>query len=297
MSKAAYYYVALLVVNIVGIILIAAYFTLRLGVIAALIIAALTLLIEVRLNVVESSKAVSDSSKEIATRVVSLLTIHNDYFNDNWLQGLLDNIVNLRKIAEGQAHDLRRFEKIMINALDDAKREMGRAFRINTDDDELERILRLKDSVDGAKDYVYALTYDARDYFDKFWDKVFGLEYVRSNVETAGRGVKIKRIFVVGKKVLNGADTAKLGRLKKMANDLVRAGKNMEIYFAAIEDLPKSLIGSDTSFLVVDGYVGSESDGISEGKSISGYVAYGDASVVNSLIDRFNKILPYAAKN
>lgn len=202
----------------------------RQSIIAGLLVGVLATLFEIRLAIESSSEKTVKSAKELSERLLESLNIQQTYTANEWLREILKRIVDLKQVAEQQIHDLARFQGIITQALDKARREVGTSFRIDTGDDELERIMRLKDIVANAKEYIYAVTFDVDDYLNKFWAKVFGSEYVKSNLEAARRGVEIERIFVVEKKIISGKqlndiDKEKHDKLMSLVKALKRVKK------------------------------------------------------------------------
>lgn len=269
------------------------------GVIASLIVVAILLLVEFR-GTLESERSKYNSNLTQATeKIVSLLRVHNRYFNDVGMFEMLNNIIRLRETAQKRKHDLARFDDIISRAIEKAEKEIGKAVRIPTGDDELDRSIRLKEAINYAEKYVYALTYDENDYLNRFWNGNFGREYIESNLSAAEKGVDIERIFVVNKSIiigdsLNNTDSQKRERLIEMSKNLEIGSPRCRVFWAAKEDLPDSLKRSNTSFLVSDDYVGSESNGTSQGENVVGYVSYGERSeVIEPLKDRFKRLRRY----
>lgn len=274
---------------------------LRQSIVVGLIVLILSTLFEFRLAVEASNKGAATTLNQATDRLVSLLKIHNSYFSDNSLLTILEDIVSLRQVAGKQVHDLVRFEKIITNALEEAKRELGNDYRIDTKDNELDRIARLKTTVDKADKYIYAVTYDVDDYLNKFWSKIFKDGYVKSNIDAVQRGTSVERIFIVEKKIienkgLSSEEQQKHDNLLTLVKSLKRG--RCKVFISAIEDLPESLKQTNTSFLVCDDYVGSESNGVTLGKLTSGYVSYGNSKkVVDLLKDRFSKLKQYSRES
>lgn len=268
---------------------------LKSGILAGFVVVGVGATIELK-EVIESHKLASDDAIE---RVVTLLNLHNDYFNEVHLFEMLNMIVSIRRLAGNKRLDLQRFDRIIANALDKAKAEIGSAFRLHTGDDELERIIRLKDAVTYAEDYVYALTYDDNDYLNKFWTGVFGQEYIDSNLEASERGVDVKRVFVVDQKIIDNENldlesSRKRQRLLAVSTALKNC-KSCKVYWVGKERLPDTLKESNTSFLICDDHIGSESNGAFNSRQVAGYVSYGDKrNVIEPLKDRFERLRRYA---
>ena len=273
--------------------------SLQQGIIASLIVIAILLIVELR-SVLEIDRLDSRSNLLHATdKIVTLLRVHNDYFHDVGMFEMLNTIVKLREVAQKRHHDLFRFDRIISYAIERAEQEIGQVFKITTGDDELDRSIRIKDAIIHSEKYVYALTYDENNYLNRFWAGNFGREYIESNLQASKRGVEIQRIFIVDKKIIDGKNLSseeshKRERLINLSKALEKAKPRCRIFWVSKEDIPDKLKCTNTSFLVCDDYIGSESNGCSEGANVIGYVSYGDRlHVVNPLKDRFERLRRY----
>jgi len=270
----------------------------RQAIIAGLLVGILATLFEIRVAIQSTGETTVNSTKEYSERLLSYLNLRNVYSENDWLLGILQKIVELKQVSEQQLHDLTRFQGIITQALERARSEIGTPYRVTTGDNELQRIILLNEAVLMAKEYIYAVSFDAYGYLERFWSaEVFSKQYNASNIEAAKRGAQIERIFIVEKKVMDGSDKEKKKRLMSQLRLQRRASRNIHVYVAIIEDLPESLKGSNTSFIVSDDYVGSESNGISDGKPIQGYVSYSDREgVIEPLKQRFTNLKLYAKR-
>jgi hypothetical protein len=249
---------------------------LKLGVIAGVLVGVLAKLFEVRYAIQASTDVTITSSRKETARLIAILSVYDKYFHDGWLFDQLRRIVELREIAERQPHALRRFERIVQEALSQAEVQMGNPERVNTNQDEDYRLFLLHEAVKNSKDYIWAVTFDEAGYFDRFWISRFGDGYIRSNFDATRRGVTIKRIFVVQREVLTGKNADKARLFSALIKKLRRGGENMHVYVIAFDDLPGSIQSSTRSFLVADDYITSESIGLENGIPVGGYVAYGE---------------------
>lgn len=270
---------------------------LRQAIIAGLLVGILAALFEVRLAIQDTGRSTIESTREYSERLVNYLDLRNVYTENDWLLKYLQGVIELKQVAEQQVHDLARFQSIISQALEDARREVGTPYSEPTGDNEMRRIILLNEAVISSKEYVWAVSFDAYGYMERFWNAdVFSKEYNASNIEAAKRGVKIERIFVVEKKAGAAGDKEKWKKLLNHIRVQKRGSRNITVYVASIEDLPGSLKESNTSFLVSDDRVGSESSGMSNGTEIDGYVSYGDKAVIDTLKQRFNDLRAYARK-
>ena len=83
--------------------------------------------------------------------------------------------------------------------------------------------------------------------------------------------------------------------MREKLEDIVRnhpklSSSNMEIRIICKDQLPSSWEGCDTSFLVCDDCIASESCGLSNNRNIQGYVAYNDRDIVEMLKKRFDEL-------
>lgn len=280
-------------------ILISVYYPdYKLGIIASLIANALISMIEFR-STLSLEKDIGKTHIATAVeRILILLKMHNSYFSNEKMLFTFDTLLKLREVAELRPHDVERFDDIIIDSIDKIKKEIGQPFRKLTGDDELYRSIKLKQAIQYANNYVYALTYDANNYLNRFWAGNFGREYVETNLQVAGRGVIIERVFIVDENVFTGQNMTdeekeKREKLVDMSNNLRKGMPNCRVYWASKQRIPDKLKFTDTSLLVCDDHVGSESNGTSNGKYVDGYVSYGDRETVELLKERFLRLRRY----
>lgn len=276
-----------------------AFHDLRQAVIAGILVGILGALFEVRLAIERNAETATLTSRQATERLIKYLRIADAYSDNDWIIEILSSVLSLKPAAERNNHTRARCEAVLRAAIDQASRDVGSFFRVETGSNELERILRLREVVANARDYVWAVSFDVDDYLNRFCSQVFGSEYVRANVETATRGVVVKRIFVVSRDTLSGNSREKHEKLKAIVKSLRKAGgKNINSYVVALEDLPDALAGVTTSFLVCDDYVASESNGTAAGAAVTGYVSYGEfESAVRPLRKRFEQLQLHASEH
>ena len=258
--------------------------------IAGLCVAALTMLYELRRFIATGNKHAEVTSSQAFNRLLSLLRIHNEFFQDDWLYQLLERIVRLRERSKQQPHGHDEFEEEIKNGLSHAEQIVVGEKLWYPREEEINRMARLKKAIDVARLSVFAVTYDANGYFDNFWRAIFGESYIASNQQAASRGVAIKRIFVVPQALLDDKTSEKYRRLAAVVSELVAIKiPNMTVSIAAAEDVKKHE-PHDTSFLVSDDYVASESFTVIDGRDRDGYVCFGNEHAIRTLFARFNKL-------
>jgi hypothetical protein len=229
-------------------------------------------------NLKEYQQLVSISVKDHSSWMLEQLKLQQAYSEDGWLKRVLWKIVKLREDSRHKALDREAFEDLLNESIERATRECGKPHHEPTRDDEHGRMYRLKDAVDGAYSYVYAVTFDVDGYLERFWDKLFAEEYFRSNKAAAARNVDVERIFVVSQQLVRpGAlnDPALESKSERFSH-LIRSmsASGLDPLVIELESLPPSLSSCTTSFFICDDEVASESHGQKEGKQVDGYICY-----------------------
>ncbi len=252
-------------------------------------------LISLVLAVIELRQALSDTaassellSKQSTERLIKHLRIADAYSHNDWFVEVLTAFLEIKQVAEQQSHDKERFKDTLTHALSRARSEIGTPVHVEIPD-EIDRIAKLKEILDGASKYVWAVTFDAHDYLNNFWSKLVVSEYVRTNVAIATRGVQVQRIFVVSQSTLSGGDRERNAKLREIVKALrSTANERLKTYVVSIDRLSAQQREWDTSFLVCDDYAASESDGIRHQKPVSAYISFGEYdAVIKPLRERF----------
>lgn len=216
-------------------------------------------------------------------KIVEMLKVHNDYFDNNWLFSVFNKIVNIIRLSENKPHDLHRVKEIIDNALMNSVKIIGEKYEINILSGEMERIVTLNEAVQRAQNYIFAITVDKNNYFENFWQDI-NKEYINLNVQAAKRGVKIERIFIMSSDSFN-PKTIKGKKFSQLAKNLKLGGKNMKIFRADIENFPN--IDQLNSLFICDDVMASEA---SKNENENGYVIYNDVTLVNKLMTQFQSI-------
>lgn len=260
-----------------------------------LLVGIVSALFEMHFLVVSNSSQMKHLADEANQRFMGLLRIDKEFYEDEWLHRKLKELVKLRMDTGGtRMHVRRQIEEEINKSVEQAGKMVMGSFRIPfNENDELERMRRLKMATEDAQEYVFAVTYDARGYIDKFWSGEFYREYLHVNAKaTSTKGeVTIKRVFIVDRTTISGSNQEKREKLEDiMRNHAKLSSPNMETRIICKDQLPSSWTGCDTSFLVCDDCVASESYGLSNHKDIHGYVAYNDREAVEMLKRRFEEL-------
>lgn len=264
------------------------------SIIFGLLVGIVSALFEMHFLVVSSNSQMKHLADEANRQFMKLLEIDNEFYEDEWLHEKLKELVKIRRETEGKRmHVRKQIEEEINKSVEQAARMVLSSFRIPcSENDELERMRRLKMATEDAKEYVFAVTYDAHGFIDKFWSGEFYREYIQVNAKAASNGakVKIKRVFIVDQEVINGGNQDKREKLEDIVRNHLKF-PNIEIRVICKDQLPSSWKGCDTSFLVCDDCVASESCGLSNSQNIEGYVVYNDRDIVEMLKKRFEELL------
>jgi hypothetical protein len=140
-------------------------------------------------------------------------------------------------------------------------------------------MIRLKRTVEDAQKYVYAVTFDGGSYLEDFWTGEFSDEYVTANSDMTKRqpGI-IRRAFVIDKTTVMDVNGSKNRILREIITK--HRGSNIRIHMIFKDNVPGTWKGHDTSFLLCDDFVVSESYSLSDGGSRPGYVAVNDEAAL-----------------
>lgn len=158
--------------------------------------------------------------------------------------------------------------------------------------EEVDRMNRLLRAIKDAQKYVYAVTLDSGTYLEDFWQGSFAKKYIQANNEVANdKRVDIRRIFVVDENLLS--DPMHIHR--KLLGSLIAAqgsdGSDGDVRVRIVSK--ERLRGSswarhDTSFLVCDDILASESYSLSDGGATPGYVVLNNAEKIERLRNLFH---------
>ena len=244
-------------------------------------------------EVTNNNKELLHSIKQLVENLLDYSNIKRSYLKDNWLNQVLKEIIKFTEITKQKSYSIINFKNTINEALKYIEREINEPYRSPKDFKEFERISKLNEIFKEATEYIYAVTFDTdkNNYFNQFWTDVFSEEYIQSNLAASKRGVKIERIFVIEKKFINrrglnsSDDKNKFKKIQKTIRDL-EVGENITIYKIALEDLPADLTDSNTSFLICDDCMVSESEGLSNGIEIPRYLYCGEDIEIKNVIER-----------
>lgn len=255
---------------------------------AALLIGVLTQLLVVAKNFNDQRKLSDEAVNSKVLKIVDLLKIHNDFFDNSWLFSTMSQLVDIVNKADKNPYDSNRIKKVIEDCLHQSLRIIHSPTKQIIKAGELGRIVELNDAVRIAKKSIKAVTVDKNNYFDDFWQPLNN-EYIKLNIEAARAGVVVERVFVVSSDRIDG-DSEKATNFKSIVKELKSGGPNVKIYVIDIEKIDK--LDQWNSFLIGDDYFVSESD--KDGTSM-GYIAYRDHYKVEELNEKF-KGLKYISK-
>lgn len=273
---------------------------------AGVLVSALFSIVELRYTVSEKADSIVNTTRTSAEansvltqqstdRIIKYFGLADAFAPKDWFADALTELIALKRSAEKKPFERGRFQEMLKEMVVSTGRAIGRPVHIEIPD-EIVRIARLKEIVENSESYIYAVTYDVRDYLRNFWSKLVVREYVQHNLALADRGVTIERIFVVTPETLSGADREKSDKLHEiMAAFLAANRRNLVTRIISIEQLPESHRTWDTSFLISDDYAASESDGMKHGTPVLAYISFGEEeTILKPLKDRFAGLRYYA---
>ena len=271
---------------------------------ASLLLSIVIALLDMKHAVEQGHQQGREFTKSQAEVLMKHFEIHQTCSKDEWLIKVLQDFIYLKQRVERRNHDLLKVQEILDESLIEAGKVIGNPDFISTQH-EIDRMLKLDQTVRGAEPRIYAVTIDIDNYLENFWNEFFDEKYILSNVDAVNRGVEVSRIFIIEASLLavmegRSEETLlvnKANKLKKLIKELQRAGAKMETRIATIEELSDSLAISNTSFLLCDNYMVSESNGISFGQQIGGYVSYYDPKRLDPLVERFGLLRGRAKKS
>jgi hypothetical protein len=239
-------------------------------------------------------KDTADTIQVHIKKIVNVLRIQNEYFDDKWLFMVFDNVVDIVKFSKSNIHDLERVQGEIDNSLQKAKELIGAPFFIdNLERGEWSRIVYLNRAFENSQRIVQAVTMDERNYFDNFWQPL-NSGYSKLNVDAAKRGVTIQRIFVMDGIILKKGKDEKTKKFWDLILDLKKGGSNISIYFLDKRKLLEYKELGDTSFFLCDGVVASESG--REENNNGGYFSLNDKDRYANLKQKFEILLRMAEK-
>ena len=237
-------------------------------------------------------------------KALNLLRINLDFYEEEKLFKLLDKIISILN----ESDDYKYYKNYLYSILDKKISEFREIIRDGdidyTIDNEDERAHHLQDIITVAEKSIKAVTYDENNYLDNFWQGYFKEKYISSNIEIANKKVKVTRIFVVNEKIIKGDDNLLDENDRNKRNNLIEICKQLnnvndccEAFWVSKEQIQRRFPdNTNTSFLICDDFVVSESYGIVNGKSKDGYIKVADneeniRNYLKPLNNRFNKYL------
>jgi transcriptional regulator with XRE-family HTH domain len=212
--------------------------------------------------------------------------LHN-LLNDAWLRKSALSLIAILKETEDNKIIQREAKDMIDIYLEDFRRNLRSPFPRAEfhESDELARMRRLKTIIEDARDYVYAVTLDMGNYINSFWAGKFSGEYITANIQESA---SVMRIFILGRDVIKGKDKEKRAILDNVLDEHMKA--DLDVRVICIDRLPPSWRGHDTSFLICDGCVASESHSLSATNNRAGYVLINDHSAVRTLKKLFEDL-------
>lgn len=240
-------------------------------------------------NEIENHKRdTSDTIKASITRIVDVLKVQNEYFDDQWLYRTLDNIVDIVRFTKFNKHDLKETQDKINESLFDARANIG-APREKGNIPEWDRIGLLNEAMDNSERYVQAVTIDVRNYFIHFWENLNRDKYSIANLNAAKRKIKIQRIFVMDGSVLKKDKGDKTKSFWEIVTLLKKGEPYVETYVLDLKSFIEKFDFPDTSFFICDDVLASESG--TKPDNSGGYLAYNTKEKCIDLKRRFEILL------
>ena len=241
----------------------------------------------------EHTKSTNETLDQNINRIVEILKVHNDYYNDTWLFKLLKDVVETIKFASTNPHQLEKvkdlFNKAIMESMIIVK---NKYWNDDIEHGEVGRIVLLNEATTNATKYIYAVSYDIDGYIDNFFHKVND-QYVNANINAAkNRNVIIKRIFILDDQVHNMKNNPTNKKVKAIISNLKKGGSNIHNYILLKSNIQPELRNYKTSFYVCDDIIASES----ETENTKSYYSMNDIEIINKLKNRFEAYLLNADK-
>ncbi len=239
------------------------------------------------------TKSTNETIDQNIKKIVDILKVHNDYYNDIWLFSLLKDVVETIKFTSNNPHQLEKVKDLFNRAIKDSMIIVkNRYWNDEIEHGEVGRIVLLNEATSNATKYIYAVSYDINGYIDNFFHKV-NEHYIEANINAAKkRNVKIKRIFILDDIVHNTKNNPTNKNVKAIISNLKKGGSNIENYILIKSKIPPELKKYETSFYICDDIIASES----ETNNTKSYYCMNDEQIINTLKKRFNAYLLNADK-
>lgn len=162
---------------------------------------------------------------DIEERILRSNALSQTLFKDNWLLSCVEDIVKDYELVKGKWFEgFRLRAKSAINDCQEVIHGLAENYMIVGDKSPFSFGVL---GIQYAEKSIKAVTLSD----SRFWDGVYGENYLTSNVNTIKRGVKITRVF------MNSAET-----LRNMEASIRKQHEmGIDVYILATEDVPKQL--------------------------------------------------------
>jgi hypothetical protein len=235
-------------------------------------------------------------SRELSEKCVQLLKISNSFLHDEWLYYHINKVHDIHINVKTNRMHLQFVIEEINKGINSAELYMnGKRIDYGGLNGENKRQKKLKDIVSTSNHYVIAVTgYDPL-YWEEFWNKKdgFSVQYRAANIEAAEkRGVKIDRIFIIPRAIINGEDNNECESIKKIALPMIGKSPNLNIYF-----LPEDRVSPELSnyknvhFLVCDDMFVGLARNFSNQDQTESYISIAIKSDIEEMKEIFNDLL------
>jgi hypothetical protein len=232
------------------------------------------------------------NSRRANRRLIKAVGLAPRILSDQWLRARVDELCRMRNESLKHPHVDEAIELTIENTFAELNAAIHSPsfHKIYTRLDEWGRMERLLDIVAKARTYIHAVTLDSGDYIPKFWTGRYADKYWKTNEDAVNkRKVKVARIFVVDRDVIDNEQNEKRRLLTPTLQAHQKLGA-LRVQVVAKDKLPEVWIGHDTSFLVCDGVIASESYTLSAPDAKPGYVILNDRDAVAKLVRLFDAL-------
>ena len=200
---------------------------------------------------------------------------------DDWLAAIFDKLVKICEYKHDNHHATVYHRRDIVKRIDLRLNQLNNAIITYPKDREHDRMTRLQESLEIAKQYYYAVTLLDEEYVDNFWHSAFTTNYMQLHQQKRSN-VDIRRIFVF----VSGVSE----RITEIMAEAISHHEKFEIVTKIIRNPDSSHpLHTKTSFFVCDDKVCSESYGL-VGRKIDGYWGF-DLQRVEYLKDKFDGML------
>lgn len=196
-----------------------------------------------------------------------------EFYSEKWCRAVLGDLAVVLRDTAANVHTRSMAKRLIESNVAFLKaRSSQPELREFPKDQEHPRMMEIQLVVRVAERSIHAVTLDVGTYFVDFWGK--DDKFVKDYLLGHGTNIVNERVFVLGPDVYDGQNKNKCEIVRRIVDHHQRF--HIGYSLVPLSDLPAHLKSHDTSFLVCDGIVTSESYSLSDDGKRPGYVAVND---------------------